>query len=353
MIVRANPRTRIHIGSTGENLATTVVFDISDWYKAYGDGEVNLIIEQDSLIYVQAVEKVLDEANNKFEVHWVVTNQNTQTSGVGKCELTYIVSILKDDGTEENLLKKSAVYEFVVTDSLGDENADPPEYAETWVEQVLKAAQNIGNVSEEAEQAIKAAGEAKEAATQAGEAAKTAAEAATEKKFEETITQINEKVDAAEASATAASNAATRAETFTTKPPMPYEGVWHIWNSETETYETTSEPAVLTIVKSYSSIEEMEADKPNMKENDLVIIASESIEDEDNSKLYILSDGNWKFLSDLSGTGSGIGDMKVDVYDPQGKATDIFDYIDKKVDNISSVVLRKWTAADFEEVEGE
>ena len=53
----------------------------------------------------------------------------------------------------------------------------------------------------------------------------------------------------------------------------------------------------------------------------------DAIETKDNSTMYIITDeGN-----DDSGSGAVIGNMQSSVYDPQGKATDIFAYIDAKI----------------------
>lgn len=55
-----------------------------------------------------------------------------------------------------------------------------------------------------------------------------------------------------------------------------------------------------SIKKTYASVEEMNADKTNISEGDFVIIAS-SVEDPDNSKLYVKGATDFVFLTDLSG----------------------------------------------------
>ena len=55
-----------------------------------------------------------------------------------------------------------------------------------------------------------------------------------------------------------------------------------------------------TIKKTYSSIEEMEADFNNMQLNDYVMIAN-SVETEDNAKLYVRGQQQWIFITDFSG----------------------------------------------------
>lgn len=220
-------------------------------------------------------------------------------------------------------------------------------------------------VSQEAaaQSAQGAAGSATAAAQDAVDAAdaRTAAEAA--KSGAETA------AGTATTKAEEASASAETAKQYSGKPPKPQNGTWWVWNAETQAYTDTGIKSVLSIVKSYPSVEAMEADKLNMHEGDLVIIAS-TVDDPDNSKLYVHDGVGWVYLSDLSGVegvgiagisqtdgnhapgttdtytieltngssyeftvyngadGDGSGDMQSSTYDPQGKAQDIFGYAD-------------------------
>lgn len=73
-----------------------------------------------------------------------------------------------------------------------------------------------------------------------------------------------------------------------------------------------------SIFKTYSSIEDMEADKSNVEEGEFVLIAS-NVDDPDNAKLYVRNSTDFKFLTDLSGT-QGVKGEKGDKGDtgPQG-----------------------------------
>lgn len=51
MIVYANTGNFIHIGRAGENLATQVVFDISEYKKEWGEGKAQLLVEKDFNYY--------------------------------------------------------------------------------------------------------------------------------------------------------------------------------------------------------------------------------------------------------------------------------------------------------------
>lgn len=106
--------------------------------------------------------------------------------------------------------------------------------------------------------------------------------------------------NAANQSAQSAAQSAATAQQYSGKPPKAQGGTWWVWNAATSAYEDTGISAVLKIVKSYPSVEAMNADYGNMKNGDLVIIATD-VDLEDNSKLYIHSSGGWMYLSDLSG----------------------------------------------------
>ncbi|MCI9485047.1 MAG: hypothetical protein HFH27_11415, partial [Clostridiaceae bacterium] len=131
----------------------------------------------------------------------------------------------------------------------------------------------------------------------AAESAKEAAEAAQQ-----------EAETAADTATGAAESAAESAETaiqYSGKPPRPQDGTWWVWDADAQEYRDTGIKSVLSIVKSYPSIDAMERDFPNMQEGDLVIIAS-SVGDEDNSKLFVHGGAAWVYLSDLSGL-QGVG----------------------------------------------
>lgn len=82
-----------HIGRAGENLATIVSFDVSDW-KAPNDsfsGVFSLYVQQTGVgYYLQSITQPNTPGkNNGDTVLWEVTNSNTATIGAGKCELVY------------------------------------------------------------------------------------------------------------------------------------------------------------------------------------------------------------------------------------------------------------------------
>ena len=223
------------------------------------------------------------------------------------------------------------------------------------LESAVQAAQDAKTAAETAQGKAEDAQSAAEAAKTAAESAKTSAESSASQAI---------------SSASSAAQSASTAQQYSGNPAKTINGTWWIWNAETQEYEDSGMPSVLSIVKSYPSVSAMEADFANMQENDLVIIATADISDPDNSKLYIRGDTDWIYLSDLSGLagvgienieltsgthapgtsdtytinytdgtsttfqvyngadGTGSGDMAQSVYDPQNRRQDIYEYAD-------------------------
>lgn len=93
IIVPAVPGKIIHIGRAGENLATTIEFDVSQWLDEFGtEGTFTLFVQQNGVgYYVQDIEKIsgTDVFADGKKVKWNVVNSNTINAGLGKCELAY------------------------------------------------------------------------------------------------------------------------------------------------------------------------------------------------------------------------------------------------------------------------
>lgn len=232
--------------------------------------------------------------------------------------------------------------------------------AQRGAEQARNDAQAAQNAAAQSAQSAANAQTAAQAAQQGAQSAQSAAEAA--------------RTEAENAQAEAAKSAETAIQ-YSGKPPRPINGTWWVWNANTGEYEDTGIKAILSIVKSYGSVEEMEDDLLNMQEGDLVIIAAD-INIEENAQLYVHTGTNWRYLSDLSGIqgvgisnivltegnhspgtydyytiyltdgrtftlpvyngrdGEGSGDMLAEVYDPQGRKTDVFKYVDDKIKSV-------------------
>lgn len=89
-------------------------------------------------------------------------------------------------------------------------------------------------------------------------------------------------------------------------PPKIVDGNWYIYDYVNDTYQDSGINAVgdaFTIVKTYSSVQAMEDDynNPEVKTGQFVMIDTGNVENEEDSRLYLKGDTEWKFISDLSG----------------------------------------------------
>ena len=93
----------IHIGRMGENLATTVVFDVSSQLQSLGSGgDFTLLVLQDK----ELTEVELELAENTTYLEWDITADYTPKEGKGKCQLIYEVG---------EKISKTDIYEIIVT----------------------------------------------------------------------------------------------------------------------------------------------------------------------------------------------------------------------------------------------
>lgn len=119
------------LGHCGEENARTIKIDVSEWMSAYPQPQISLIlIRPTEDTPYPAVISVEDGV-----VLWTVSKADCAIAGEGKGELRADF----EDGTA-----KSYVFKTIVTDCLpGTVAPEPPEAAETWVDKVLDAANDI------------------------------------------------------------------------------------------------------------------------------------------------------------------------------------------------------------------
>lgn len=89
-------------------------------------------------------------------------------------------------------------------------------------------------------------------------------------------------------------------------PPKIVDGNWYIYDYVNDTYQDSGINAVgdaFTIVKTYPSIQAMQDDynNPEVKIGQFVMIDTGDVENEEDSRLYLKGNTEWKFISDLSG----------------------------------------------------
>ena len=118
---------QISIGRQGENLATRIDVDVTQWKTEYPTGTVSLfVVPPVGNGYLAAIE---EDGNT---IRWTIRDTDTAYDGHGKAEL-----ILKDaSGT----VMKSVTANTICAKSVSAaEPADPPEAIRPWVEQILEA----------------------------------------------------------------------------------------------------------------------------------------------------------------------------------------------------------------------
>lgn len=148
----------IHLGRRGENLATCVTFDVSEWQGA-GEGTVHLLHQRNGDMHPYPCAITVENG----VVTWIITASDVEFAGRGKAELQYL------DG---EVCIKSAVFTTKTLRALGRAGEEPPAPHEGWVHKVLEAA---GDTEGWAEEADASARSARASATQARDAAQTAA----------------------------------------------------------------------------------------------------------------------------------------------------------------------------------
>ena len=89
-------------------------------------------------------------------------------------------------------------------------------------------------------------------------------------------------------------------------PIIGENGNWYIYDYAKDTYQDSGINAVgdaFVIVKTYPSIQAMQDDynNPEVKKGQFVMIDTGDVENEEDSRLYLKGDTEWKFILDLSG----------------------------------------------------
>lgn len=89
-------------------------------------------------------------------------------------------------------------------------------------------------------------------------------------------------------------------------PPKIVDGNWYIYDYVKDTYQDSGINAVgdaFVIVKTYPSIQAMQDNynNPEVKKGQFVMIDTGDVENEEDSRLYLKGNTEWKFISDLSG----------------------------------------------------
>lgn len=137
-IIRAEESSVFPLGRLGENEATTVVFDISEWRESFGEGTVLLLNRRngDSDAYPCVIEQ---EGN---EVRWRIKSADVAAVGYGQCELIYTVG---------DTIVKSRIYSTFADTALNGENGNVPEPWTDWAQEIMGAIDCVEQVIAERE----------------------------------------------------------------------------------------------------------------------------------------------------------------------------------------------------------
>lgn len=130
----------IPLGRQGENQAQAVIWQgiAAQYADLYGEGAFQLMVARcgDAAPYPVVLTRDGDS------LVWTVSDSDTAKSGVGRCELTYLVG---------GVVAKSKTWQTQVLASFTvDGSAEPPEPAQSWVQEVLDAATAAGKSAEAA-----------------------------------------------------------------------------------------------------------------------------------------------------------------------------------------------------------
>lgn len=148
----------IPLGRQGENQAQAVIWQgiAAQYADLYGEGAFQLMVARcgDAAPYPVVLTRDGDS------LVWTVSDSDTAKSGVGRCELTYLVG---------GVVAKSKTWQTQVLASFtADGSAEPPKPAQSWVQEVLGAATAAGKSAEAAADSANKAEDASVHAPQIG-----------------------------------------------------------------------------------------------------------------------------------------------------------------------------------------
>ena len=135
---------------------------------------------------------------------------------------------------------------------------------------------------------------------------KTAYDYAVDNGFEGSEEDFSNQIMSAINAVDDANKALTQATAMVENPPMIVNDTWRFYDYDKKVYTDTGISAVgdaFTIVKTYPSVANMKLNynDPEVSVGQFVMIDTGNVQDEEDSRLYLKGDSEWKFISDLSG----------------------------------------------------
>lgn len=186
-VYATDPRKPIPIGVQGENDARTVVFDIHKWIEDYGNGSALLVHQRpgDAEPYpVTTVQKA-------GTIEWSVQQADIIAGAPGRAQLSYQVG--------DNIVARSPIYLTIAADEITNTTLADYDPAESWLNAILGAVQEAGDITDD--------------------------------------------VQAAKNAAAQAAASAEKAEEYSGKPPVITDDIWYTWDADAGEYKSTGEPS--------------------------------------------------------------------------------------------------------------
>ena len=182
-----DPRKPIPIGVQGENDARTVVFDIHKWIEDYGNGTALLVHQRPG----DAEPYPVTTAQKAGTIEWSVQQADIIAGAPGRAQLSYQVG--------DNIVARSPIYLTIAADEITNTTLADYDPAESWLNAILGAVQEAGDITED--------------------------------------------VQAAKNAAAQAAASAEKAEEYSGKPPVITDDIWYIWDADAGKYESTGQPS--------------------------------------------------------------------------------------------------------------
>lgn len=186
-VYATDPRKPIPIGVQGENDARTVVFDIHKWIEDYGNGSALLVHQRpgDAEPYpVTTVQKA-------GTIEWSVQQADIIAGAPGRAQLSYQVG--------DNIVARSPIYLTIAANEITNTTLADYDPAESWLNAILGAVQEAGDITDD--------------------------------------------VQAAKNAAAQAAASAEKAEEYSGKPPVITDDIWYTWDADAGEYKSTGEPS--------------------------------------------------------------------------------------------------------------
>lgn len=96
----------IHIGRVGENLATTIVFNVEKQLDFGTNGTFKILVNQNGEL--SEITPNINGLNiDDKTLEWNILENNTLKKGKGRCQIVYTIG---------SIISKSEIYDFIVTE---------------------------------------------------------------------------------------------------------------------------------------------------------------------------------------------------------------------------------------------